>query len=596
MRQRGARSTRRVGRDPDEAGEGGRAVAHVLGDHVSPNWSAASRLESAASPRLVRLGDLACRVGGRRDGDAARAERVDELAALVEGDRVRAEGPDLLERAAAASRRRSGRSAASPRRRSRAAPRRAGRASRRPGRGASSRSGAPRARPRAPTVASTTAMKLAQRLAAGAGAGRAAPSPRRCGCRRARGSRRSTPLTRPPPARALRPRPTPNSDGASPRRRDRASAGARARSSTAASSARASTRLAQPVLEQRARASAASRSGSRAPLPAMSGAEPCTGSKIPGPRSPRLAEEASPSPPVTPAATSERMSPKVFSVTSTSKASGSITSCIATLSTSAVAELDVGVVGGELRRRHAATSARSRARCLVDRESRRRARARELERAPRDPLDLVGVVLAGVEDGAVRARPAGAVVEAADELAHDQRGRRPRRPRGAGWRRRRAPCAARSAPASGRTAPPSQRGPPTAPSSTASAPRHAASVSGGSGSPQASIAAPPKRCSDGRARAGAPRARARACRHHLRPDPVAGQADDPPSIAMDLPPHQVEHVAGRCSATPSAESGPALACLQRADQRTASRLRVAQRQPVRELVVVRAGARSRAAG
>ena len=61
------------------------------------------------------------------------------------------------------------------------------------------------------------------------------------------------------------------------------------------------------------------------PVPAMSGAKPCTGSKMPGPPSPRLADAADPSPPVTAAATSERMSPKVFSVTMTSKLSGWVT-------------------------------------------------------------------------------------------------------------------------------------------------------------------------------------------------------------------------------------------------------------------------------
>jgi len=44
--------------------------------------------------------------------------------------------------------------------------------------------------------------------------------------------------------------------------------------------------------------------GFAAPVPAMSGADPCTGSKMPGFRSPRLADDASPRPPVTPAATS----------------------------------------------------------------------------------------------------------------------------------------------------------------------------------------------------------------------------------------------------------------------------------------------------
>ena len=47
-------------------------------------------------------------------------------------------------------------------------------------------------------------------------------------------------------------------------------------------------------------------------------------------------------------------------------------------------------------------------------------RAGELERPPRDPLDLGRVVLARVEDRAVVADAARAVVEAADQLAHDQ--------------------------------------------------------------------------------------------------------------------------------------------------------------------------------
>ncbi len=47
-------------------------------------------------------------------------------------------------------------------------------------------------------------------------------------------------------------------------------------------------------------------------------------------------------------------------------------------------------------------------------------RARELERAPRDALDRLGRVLARVERRAVRTPAAGAVVEAADELADDQ--------------------------------------------------------------------------------------------------------------------------------------------------------------------------------
>src|SRR5207253_2979068 len=56
---------------------------------------------------------------------------------------------------------------------------------------------------------------------------------------------------------------------------------------------------------------------------------------------------------------------------------------------------------------------------LVDREQPPVARARQREGAAGDPLDLARVVLAGVEDGAVLADAAGAVVEAGDELAHD---------------------------------------------------------------------------------------------------------------------------------------------------------------------------------
>ena len=76
-------------------------------------------------------------------------------------------------------------------------------------------------------------------------------------------------------------------------------------------------------------------SGLAAPVPAMSGAEPCTGSNRPGsPRSPRLALGSIPIDPVIIAASSERMSPKRFSVTMTSKSAGRATSCIAALSTS----------------------------------------------------------------------------------------------------------------------------------------------------------------------------------------------------------------------------------------------------------------------
>ena len=77
-----------------------------------------------------------------------------------------------------------------------------------------------------------------------------------------------------------------------------------------------------------------SRAGWRCPVPAMSGAEPWTGSNRPGPSAPRLAEGSIPSEPVSIAASSLRMSPNRFSVRITSKSRGPETSCIAALSTS----------------------------------------------------------------------------------------------------------------------------------------------------------------------------------------------------------------------------------------------------------------------
>ena len=63
-------------------------------------------------------------------------------------------------------------------------------------------------------------------------------------------------------------------------------------------------------------------SGLAASWPAMSGADPCTGSNTPGPSSPRLAEGSIPSEPVIIADSSLRMSPNMFSVTITSKCGG----------------------------------------------------------------------------------------------------------------------------------------------------------------------------------------------------------------------------------------------------------------------------------
>ena len=74
-------------------------------------------------------------------------------------------------------------------------------------------------------------------------------------------------------------------------------------------------------------------SGLATPWPAMSGAEPALGSKRLTP-SPSEAEASMPSEPVICAASSERISPNMFSVTTTSKSAGRLMSCIAVLSTS----------------------------------------------------------------------------------------------------------------------------------------------------------------------------------------------------------------------------------------------------------------------
>ena len=74
--------------------------------------------------------------------------------------------------------------------------------------------------------------------------------------------------------------------------------------------------------------------GLATPWPAISGAEPWTGSNSPGPSAPREALGSIPIDPVSIAASSERMSPNMFSVTIVSKWRGDETSCMAALSTS----------------------------------------------------------------------------------------------------------------------------------------------------------------------------------------------------------------------------------------------------------------------
>ena len=69
-------------------------------------------------------------------------------------------------------------------------------------------------------------------------------------------------------------------------------------------------------------------------LPAISGADPCTGSYKPKPPSPRLADGSIPKDPVIIAASSDNISPNMLPVTITSKRAGSRTRSIAQESTS----------------------------------------------------------------------------------------------------------------------------------------------------------------------------------------------------------------------------------------------------------------------
>ena len=68
--------------------------------------------------------------------------------------------------------------------------------------------------------------------------------------------------------------------------------------------------------------------------PAMSGAEPWIGSYIPRLVAPRDADGSIPMEPVIWDASSDRMSPNILEVTTTSNCLGFLTSCIAALSTS----------------------------------------------------------------------------------------------------------------------------------------------------------------------------------------------------------------------------------------------------------------------
>ena len=81
--------------------------------------------------------------------------------------------------------------------------------------------------------------------------------------------------------------------------------------------------------------------GSAMPRPAMSGADPCTGSNTAWP-SPMFAADGTPSPPIRPAPRSDRMSPSRFSAAMTSKLSGDVISRMVTASALAISKSTSG--------------------------------------------------------------------------------------------------------------------------------------------------------------------------------------------------------------------------------------------------------------
>ena len=114
------------------------------------------------------------------------------------------------------------------------------------------------------------------------------------------------------------------------------------------------------------------------------------------------------------------MSPKVFSVTTTSIDSGAFTIVIANESTSAWSSGTSGYSARAELGDDVAPEARGVQDVdLVDRGQAPAPLARDLERAARDPLDLGPRVLARVEPRPVVAGALRAEVEPADELAHD---------------------------------------------------------------------------------------------------------------------------------------------------------------------------------
>ena len=158
-------------------------------------------------------------------------------------------------------------------------------------------------------------------------------------------------------------------------------------------------------------------SGLAAPVPAMSGAEPWTGSNTPGPSSPSEALGSIPIEPVSIAASSLRMSPNMFSVRITSKWRGAAISCMAALSTRRCSSSMLG----NSRRVHVAHHLAPQPAGLehVGLVDARHPRARGAEGDAGDALDLLARVDAGV-GGRVRGARLLAEVDPAGELAHDE--------------------------------------------------------------------------------------------------------------------------------------------------------------------------------
>ena len=218
--------------------------------------------------------------------------------------------------------------------------------------------------------------------------------------------------------------------------------------SIAASTASASLAPERGCAGAAARSSGASPAGFATPCPAICGAEPCTGSKRPGPSSPREADAARPRPPVTAAATSERMSPNVFSVRTTSIVSGAWTIVIANESTSAWSS---GTSGYSPAPSSVTTSRHRREVCmhvdLVDRRQRgRHARGRTRKHVARSARPQGG----STRRCRTTSRPRGCPWRRSRGRRRSSRTMRRSIPSPApagGSRRRRAPCAARAGPA-----------------------------------------------------------------------------------------------------------------------------------------------------